>query len=313
MYDIIGDIHGHASELEQLLKKLDYQPAAKGFKHPDHRTVLFVGDFIDRGLQQKRTLEIVRAMIDQGSAKAVMGNHEFNAICYASQMPNGSYARAHNSKHTDQHHRFLEAFPFGSSAYNDQINFFRSLPLWMELPELRLIHAQWYQPWLETLRPYLDAQNRLKDSELINIYGLNSKSHEAYKAVDGLLKGSEHSVSDYDISFGDKDGNKREEARIHWWRLGDGPEKVFAIPKDKVEDWRILDQAEKDNMHYQYNEAKPVFFGHYWLTEELQKDYLANPKAICLDYSVGQGGKLVACRWNEPNPKSWEWSIAEAI
>lgn len=313
MYDIIGDIHGHATELEQLLLKMDYEPYKKGFRHPDKRTVLFVGDFIDRGLEQRRTLEIVRSMIDEEDAKAVMGNHEFNAICYATQMPNGSYARAHNSKHGNQHHRFLEAFPFGSTAYNEQISFFRSLPLWMDLPELRLVHAQWYQPWIDRLSPYLDSQNCLNDPELITIYGENRKSDEVYKAVDGLLKGSEQSISNLGMSFGDKDGNKREEARIHWWRLGDGPEKVFAIPKDRVKNWRILDQAEVENMHYKYEDSKPVFFGHYWLNENIQSDYMINPNAVCLDYSVGKGGKLVACRWNDVSTESWEWFFVDAL
>lgn len=312
MYDIIGDIHGHASELEELLKKMDYAASGKGFKHPDNRKVLFVGDFIDRGLAQRRTLEIVRTMIDSGHAMAVMGNHEFNAICYATQLQNGSYARAHNSKNTDQHHRFLEAFPFGSDAYNDQIQFFRSLPLWTELPELRLVHAQWYQPWFDTLSPFLDSQNRLKDNSLIEIYGLSDKKHEAYKAIDGTLKGSEYSLKSLGLSFDDKDGNKREDARIHWWRLGDGPQHVFAIPGHSTIDWDQLKQAENESMIYHYNDPKPVFFGHYWLTDQKQPNFLINPNAICLDYSVGKGGSLVACRWNSEKPSEWQWESVKA-
>jgi hypothetical protein len=46
------------------------------FFHPDGSTVIFVGDFIDWGLQIKETLEIVKGMCDNGTAEAVMGNHE---------------------------------------------------------------------------------------------------------------------------------------------------------------------------------------------------------------------------------------------
>lgn len=66
-YDIIGDIHGHATKLVALLKKMGYREKAEGWRHP-HRTALFVGDFIDRGPHQIETLEIVRSMVNEGAA-----------------------------------------------------------------------------------------------------------------------------------------------------------------------------------------------------------------------------------------------------
>jgi hypothetical protein len=47
--------------------------------------MIFVGDFIDRGPQQREVLRIARAMCEAGSASAVLGNHEFNAIGWATQ------------------------------------------------------------------------------------------------------------------------------------------------------------------------------------------------------------------------------------
>ena len=47
------------------------------------RRAVFVGDLIDRGPAQLRILDIVKLMVDSGSAQVVMGNHEFNAIAYA--------------------------------------------------------------------------------------------------------------------------------------------------------------------------------------------------------------------------------------
>ncbi|MFZ7114738.1 MAG: phosphoesterase, partial [Bacteroidota bacterium] len=35
MYDIIGDIHGHADKLEELLKKLGYSKKKKEFSHSE--------------------------------------------------------------------------------------------------------------------------------------------------------------------------------------------------------------------------------------------------------------------------------------
>ena len=87
-FDIIGDIHGQAKELEKLLAKLGYEEINNIYQHPD-RNVIFLGDFIDRGDMQRRVIEIVRPMIDHGHALAVMGNHEYNAISFATEDPNG--------------------------------------------------------------------------------------------------------------------------------------------------------------------------------------------------------------------------------
>lgn len=81
-YDLIGDIHGHSEPLARLLDKLDYAKTDGVFRHAERR-VIFLGDFIDRGPDQRGVLEIARPMIDEGTALSVMGNHEFNAIASA--------------------------------------------------------------------------------------------------------------------------------------------------------------------------------------------------------------------------------------
>ena len=78
-YDLIGDIHGHADELIALLKKLGYSLINGVYNHPD-RKIIFLGDYIDRGPQIRKTLQIVKDMVDAGNALAIMGNHEFNAL-----------------------------------------------------------------------------------------------------------------------------------------------------------------------------------------------------------------------------------------
>ena len=87
MYDIIGDIHGHASRLAQLLERMGYERDAHSWRHPD-RQAIFVDDFIDRGPEQIETYHLVRSMIDRGAALAVMGNHEFNAVAFKTPHPN---------------------------------------------------------------------------------------------------------------------------------------------------------------------------------------------------------------------------------
>ena len=104
MYDIIGDIHGYASVLKRLLVKLDYVEDAGVWRHPQ-RKVIFLGDFIDRGPEQVEVVEIARRMVEAGHALAVMGNHEFNAVAWATadEARPGEFLRAHSSKNRHQH------------------------------------------------------------------------------------------------------------------------------------------------------------------------------------------------------------------
>lgn len=71
-FDIIGDIHGCASELETLLGKLGYVDGA----HPQGRTAVFVGDLVDRGPDTPGVLRRVMSMVASGDALCVPGNHE---------------------------------------------------------------------------------------------------------------------------------------------------------------------------------------------------------------------------------------------
>ena len=135
-YDIIGDIHGYSEKLHSLLHSLGYTRSSNsnGYTHSE-RKVIFLGDFIDRGPQQLDTVLIVKAMIENGSALAVMGNHEYNAICYATPHPHhpNDYLRTHSGntgkKNFQQHAAFLNGIQHDSVLYDELILFFKALPL----------------------------------------------------------------------------------------------------------------------------------------------------------------------------------------
>jgi len=74
MYDIIGDVHGHADRLEKLLIKLGYKNLKGVYEHPS-RQCIFLGDLIDRGPQIRASLQIIKSMCASGNALAIMGNH----------------------------------------------------------------------------------------------------------------------------------------------------------------------------------------------------------------------------------------------
>jgi protein phosphatase len=75
-FDIIGDLHGCASELEILLEKLGYGPDG----HPQGRMAVFVGDLTDRGPRSLDCYEIVSRMVGSGQALCVAGNHDAKLV-----------------------------------------------------------------------------------------------------------------------------------------------------------------------------------------------------------------------------------------
>ena len=89
-FDIIGDVHGCADELEHLLERLGYgqivvsgdEPgwSSVGYAHPEGRKAVFVGDLVDRGPRVLDTLRLVRNMVTVGSALCVPGNHDMKLL-----------------------------------------------------------------------------------------------------------------------------------------------------------------------------------------------------------------------------------------
>ena len=76
-FDIVGDVHGCSDELDELLQRLGYVRDGTGlWGHPGARTVVFLGDLVDRGPRIADTLRTAMRMVEAGRALCVTGNHE---------------------------------------------------------------------------------------------------------------------------------------------------------------------------------------------------------------------------------------------
>ncbi|WP_405232471.1 metallophosphoesterase [Lentisalinibacter salinarum] len=291
-YDLIGDIHGYADPLVRLLEKLDYTEQDGVWRHPT-REVIFLGDFIDRGPHQRAVIDVVRPMIDSGAALAVMGNHEFNALGFHTPHPDtGEPLRPWSKKNRDQHDAFISAYEGREDEMRETLDWFRTLPMWLDLGALRVIHACWDPHLLSEVRAEVGGQH-LTEAFLVAGSEPGTWQHEA---IDSLLKGKEIDLPD-GKSVRDKGGNQRHRIRVRWWdshattyrEAHFGPESVEThIPDDPIEGDHLVEYSHDD---------PPCFVGHYWLEGEPAP--LA-PNIACLDYSVAkEGGKLVAYRWDD--------------
>ncbi|GAA3704866.1 metallophosphoesterase [Oceanisphaera sediminis] len=291
MYDIVGDIHGHATKLEALLTKMGYRQGEYGWRHPA-RKVIFLGDFIDRGPEQCKTVAIARAMVKSGQALAVMGNHEFNAVAYATPDQDGQFLRPHTRKNFEQHQLYLEQVEKGSELHREHIAWFKSLPLYLDLPEFRVVHACWHPGQLHKIAPYIDERLRIRE----HAWPVLTRPGEAgFEALETLLKGVEIPLP-RGHAFFDKDRSPRRHIRSRWWNREAVTYRDLAmVPEEAIA--HIPHTPVPADILPGYDGHKPVFVGHYWLTGIPAP---LNEHIACVDYSVAaeDGGKLCAYRWS---------------
>ena len=70
-YFVVGDIHGKAQMLEELMTEWDGKAQ-----------LVFLGDLIDRGENSKRSIEIVKDYVDHHGAVCLSGNHEYMFLAW---------------------------------------------------------------------------------------------------------------------------------------------------------------------------------------------------------------------------------------
>lgn len=232
--DFIGDIHGDATALRRLLSKLGYENVNGAYRHAEGRRPVFTGDYVDTGTENLDAVEIVQAIVEQNAGVALMGNHDFNIVALNRPIAGkpGRYLRSRSTQHMTQcatTQAEIEADPErGARA----LTFLAGLPLWLEIPGARVVHAYWDIDAMEILRPHLSATNTLSERAFI---AASAQSGTVGDARAQLLSGPEVSCEPYL----DRYGQTRTKDRLRWW-----------------------DQNAA-------SEEAPIFFGHYALQTPL--------------------------------------------
>jgi len=297
-YDIIGDIHGQSGKLEGLLALLGYEGAGAGYRAPQGRQAIFLGDLIDRGPGQVRVLEIVRSMVEGGSALCIMGNHELNAIGFAIRSDTGDqdFFRPNSTKNRMQHAEFLEQVGESSDLHKSLVEWFRTLPIYLDLDGLRVVHGCWDDEAVATLRAGGCAPGvRLSDELLSAIYRRNGDGSESPMmwARTLLTCGLEIQLPPGQ-SIIDKAGHTHGEVRIANWR--DWATELHQVALVPAGQEALLEGMEwPSELVISAIEGSPIFVGHHWFSGH---PVIESPKLACLDWSAAKDGPLVAYRWD---------------
>jgi hypothetical protein len=184
--------------------------------------------------------------------------------------------------------------------HKDIIDWFLTLPLWLDFPDIRVVHACWHPQFIDFLKPYLNADTSIPPSLMLeatrepdNLAEKDNANPSIFKAVEAICKGIEIPLPQ-GHSFTDKDGTKRCRVRVRWWdTLATTYRQAAILSKAERESLPELSLPEYARFNCPLDKA--LFFGHYWMTGT---PTVLSDKVACVDYSAGNGGSLVAYRWD---------------
>ncbi len=289
-YDIIGDVHGHASLLKKLLKTMGYVKINGIWRHPE-RIAVFIGDFINRGPEIRETILLIRQMTEAGSALAILGNHEYSAILYHIKDSSGMYLSRHIAGNRNQIQSTLTSFTGFETEWKDHLKWLRTLPFYLDLGAIRIIHAYWNDDDINYLRRFV-PEGRLKKKFLRTIH---EKQHPTALIIYKILKGLEFRCP-ADLILKCSKGMSRKVFRMNWWesprnktfrQLSFGNK--FVLPEYTV-------PIELAPAFEPYSTDKPpVFVGHYCLSEGA---VIMQNNICCIDSAVVGTETLSAYRWS---------------
>lgn len=326
--DVVGDVHGEIGALRDLLRQLGYR--ADG-GHPDRRHLVFVGDLCDRGPDSPGVIRLVADLVAGGTATCLLGNHELNILRQAPKPANGWFFPGDHDRAAG---RFLACRPAGTEERPRILAFFATLPIAVERPDLRVVHAAWHEPSLAELDRLLPAR------DVLDLYRDHAEASERWAASAGLreLAGAEYRqwgrhLADESvrvpllrgIAAMDQQFQMSNPVRV----ATSGVERIADEPFYASGKWRMVDRVPWWD---DYRDDVPVIFGHYWrwsqpagavrysrgerdLFAGIAHDEWLGPRrnAFCVDYSVGVRyrerahplaagrfeGRLAAIRWPE--------------
>lgn len=295
MYDIIGDVHGYAKLLKKLLTKLGYKKMDNGGYSHSERRAIFVGDFINRGPEIRKTLKIIRTMVEDGNAYAILGNHELNAIIYHIKDSNGNLLVKSPGNYFISLFKTINAFSNNLEEWVSHLQWMRTLPLFFERDGIRVVHACWSPEAIGQIKEVYE-EGKLRKSTIRKIY--KKTNDPISKSIWLATKGINFKIPS-DIRILNNKGVSPRSFRIRWWEEPAGLsfnqlsfESKFTLPN-----YTIPEQILPSTIPYAENEV-PLFFGHYCRPAG---PYIVKPNICCVDSCVAGTKILSAYRWNGEN------------
>ncbi len=325
--DIVGDVHGELDALHDLLARLGYD---KDGSHPDHRHLVFVGDLGDRGPDSPGVIREVAGMVQTGRAQCVLGNHELSLLRGVTKPGNGWFFA---TDHDQARGEFRDCQPATAADREAFVDFIATLPLALERPDLRIVHAAWHPASLAIF------DRELKSQSVLGVYAQHKAAGDEWAQRSNIGAETTREYREWGQYLNDEQaevplltaiGRKDEYYQMC------NPVRVLTSGVEQLADqtffasgkWRMVNRVA---WWQDYQDEVPVLFGHYWrwaspdgaelysrgernLFDGVAPNQWLGPRrsAFCVDYSVGVRyrerpldagagwrGRLGAVRWPE--------------
>ncbi len=289
--DFIGDVHGKGTQLERLLAKLGYRETFGVWRKAGHLAV-FVGDLLDRGTEQLKTVNIVRRMVEAGTAVCVLGNHEHNAIGWMTPDPltPGEYCRPRKDANRRQHIDFLREVEHDPQLHAEVIAWLSTLPPVLEIQGIRVAHACWDDRHVATVQAACRPDGSLTEEGLLASL---TKGTAVHAAMEVITRGPEARLPEGSSYVDAVVGKTRNQVRIAWWSDAASLREA-ALPMPGIERHQLPAVPVALDDRPQVPTGRLHFFGHYWMSGDPRP--LA-PHLASVDYSGTPGLPLTAYCW----------------
>lgn len=257
--DIVGDIHGEYDALVSLLSHLGYDERGH---HAQGRTLVFVGDFCDRGPNSPAVLALVQRLVESGRAVAILGNHEINLLREDAKDGSGWFFDARMARDHDKYAPFQRP---DAHARQSIVAFLSSLPIGLEREDLRVVHAAWQADQIEMVRalPLGSVRERYDQWEqAAKQYAIETQLEQRMATE---LERWEHDLESPHMqppfmhAIAENESNKQMKNPLKV--LTSGVERKGTVPFYSSGKWRF---AQRVAWWDEYDDATPVVIGHYW-------------------------------------------------
>ncbi|PAT42247.1 metallophosphoesterase [Vandammella animalimorsus] len=257
--DIVGDVHGEWDALQALLAHLGYDRQGR---HPQGRTLVFVGDLCDRGPNTPAVLDWFGEVYEAGRCAAVLGNHEVNLIREDAKDGAGWYFDARTERDRAKYAPFVIASPAQRERHAALCN---RLPVALEREDLRVVHAAWQAAPIAAARGFALGTARRQYDRFEEQAAEQARSGSLQRRIQQERAAWPHDLEDGQHqppllrAHGERELLKQTHNPLKI--LTTGVEAAAAQPFYAGGKWRFTDRQPWWNA---YDEATPVVIGHYW-------------------------------------------------